>query len=335
LGDGLIVFSSQPALFPEARVQSLPLWVSARRGFGMGSLPRFLWTQLALPLRLKKLGCRNLLSPNHELVLFCPCPQVVVIHDLLPLLFPGNHPRQRFYYRQVLPRALRRAEKIVAVSENTKRDLMRHYGLEADRIAVIYSGVDASLFKPGIGQTPASPYVLAVGNQYPYKNLSRLLDAFARLTREGFPQELLIVGGEEGGASSSLKRQARLLGMEDRIRFSGYVPAERLAGLYARADLFVFPSLYEGFGLPALEAMACGCPVAASNSSSLPEVCAEAASYFDPGDTEQMADVMARLLKDAALRRRMSAAGLARAGLFTWEKTSRQYADLLGLPLPS
>lgn len=334
LSDGLIVFSSQPALFPNARVEPLGAWASARHGLGVGGLPRFLWTQFALPLKLKRLGCGRLLSPNHEVVLFCPCPQVVVIHDLLPLFFPGEHPRQRAYFRHVLPRALRRAERIVAASENTQRDLVLHYGLAPERIVVIHLGVDASRFKPGPREAPAAPYILAVGNQYPYKNLSRLLDAFASLVRQGFPQQLLIAGGEEGGSGPSLRNKARELGLSAKVRFAGYVPAEQLPELYASADLFVFPSLYEGFGLPALEAMACGCPVAASNSSSLPEVCSDAARYFDPLDAGKMADAMAELLKDPALRRRLSAAGLARARLFSWDKTARRYAALLGLQAP-
>jgi glycosyltransferase involved in cell wall biosynthesis len=335
LYDGLIVFSSQPALFPNARVQPLGAWVSVRLGLGIGSLLRFLWTQLALPLKLMKLGCGRLLSPNHELVLFCPCPQVVVIHDLLPLLFPGSYPRQRLYYRHMLPHALRRVERIVAVSENTKRDLVRHYGITSENVEVIYSGVDVSHFNPSLRKTPAVPYILTVGNQYPYKNLSRLLDAFASLVKRGFPQELLIVGKDEGEEGPSLRKKAGELNIEVRVRFAGYVSAEQLPGLYASADLFVFPSLYEGFGLPALEAMASGCPVAVSNSSSLPEICGDAACYFNPFDSDAMADVMAALLRDEALRRQLSSAGLARARLFNWDKTARQYAELLGLLVAS
>lgn len=331
LSPEVLVFGGDPAFFPGARFHPVPVWAAAGGGLGLGGLPRFLWIQLALPFRLRRLGVGRLLSPNHELVLFCPCPQVALVLDLLPLLFPECYPRQRFYYRHVFPRALRLADKIVTVSENTKGDLVRHYGLPPERIVVVPLGVDAACFRPGLGRKPPVPFVLSVGNQYPYKNLSRLLEAFAGLGREGLPHELVIAGGEQGGAGGELRRRAALLGISDKVRFMGYVPDERLAELYNQADLFVFPSLYEGFGLPALEAMACGCPVAAADNSSLPEVCGDAAVYFNPEDPAQMTAAMARTLKEPAVRRKLSSAGLERARRFSWEASARGCARLLGI----
>lgn len=330
LSPRVVLFGGDAALFPGARVETLPAWTTAGGGLGLGGLPRFFWTQAALPWRLRRLGAAKLLSPNHELLLLCPCPQVVVMHDLLPLLYPDEYPRQRRFYRHILPRALARAETIIAVSQNTKNDLVSRYGLDPQRIRVIHSGVDAR-FRPGAGAPPARPYILSVGSRYPHKNLPRLLEAFASLASRGLPHELVLAGSEEGGRAGELERRARELGCAERVRFAGVVAPEDLPALYARADLFVLPSLYEGFGLPALEAMASGCPVAAARVASLPEVCGDAAEYFDPADAGALSSCLAGLLGDPARRASLRDAGLARARSFTWEKTARAYAEVLGL----
>ena len=316
------VFCSGP-LCPDAAIHKVSPWVCRRHGPVSGGMLRFLWTQTALRFRLKALGAKVLLSPNHEAMLFPPCAQAVVVHDLLPLLYPESYPRQKRYYRSVFPAILRRAEAVMAASENTKKDLVKHYGLPASKITVIYSGVDRGLFRPVPRASAAEPYILFVGNQYPYKNIRRLLEAFSALVRDGCTHRLFLAG--EKPPTDAL----HALGLGDRVRSLGYVTRADLPRLYSQADLLALPSLYEGFGLTALEAMACGCPVAASRTSSLPEVCGEAAFYFDPLDPSDIKRALSEALSDRARRERMTASGLAQAAKFRWEDAARAYVGIL------
>ncbi|MBI5882770.1 MAG: glycosyltransferase family 4 protein [Elusimicrobia bacterium] len=333
-GTDAAVFCSagiEPTTAPaSSAVHRVPDWARGRPGTLLGGLLRFLWTQAVLPSKLKAVGARVLLSPNHEAVFFPPCPQVVVVHDLLPLFHPQNR-RKRLYFRCVFPWVLRRADAIVAVSENTKKDLIEAYGLPASKITVIYSGVDRSVFRREASgdRAPSPPYILFIGDQHPHKNLPGLIAAFAGLVQDGFPHHLVIAGRKDPRRHEELASLVRESGLEARVSFPGYVDEGSLAGLYSRADLFVLPSLYEGFGLPALEAMACGCPVAASGNSSLPEVCGTAARYFDPRDVSDMRRRIAEVLSDPQLRGRMAAEGLQQAERFRWEDAGRDYLALL------
>ena len=329
----VVVFCPDPDALPDCAVRPIPRWLCERRGFILGGLIRFLGTQVFLPLMLKKAGAKVLLTPNHEVVLFPPCPQVVVIHDLLPLLFPESYPKLKYYYRHVLPWALGRAAAIVADSENTKKDLMRHYGIDASRIVVIHAGIDAARFRAAAGRPSGEPYLLFVGNQHPYKNLARLIEAFSGLVKKGFPHRLLIAGKKDPWRFPALSRKALELGVEDRVKFLDYVSDGDLPSLYSRAELFVLPSLYEGFGFTVLEAMACGCPVAASNGGSLPEICAEAACALDPADSEAMTARLAEVLGDPQRRQRMVEAGYRNVRRFNWEKAAESYAALLSQAL--
>lgn len=329
--DGRVaILASHPEAFSAARVLAVPPWVCDRHRFPIGGVPRFLWEQFRLPGLLKALGARVLLSPNHEAVFFPPCPQVLVIHDLLPLVVPEDFPKLKHFYRHVLPWALRRAAAVIAVSESTKKDLVRFYGLAPEKIDVIYSGIDRGLFQPLPGLAPAAePYILYVGNQYPYKNLPRLIEAFAGLAQAGFPHALRLAGIVDPRRIGGLRRLVSRLGLQDRVRFLGYVPEQELPGLYAQAQLFVLPSLHEGFGLTAAEAMACGCPAALSRSSSLPEVGGEAACYFDPLDVRDMGARLSEVLGDAPRRAAMARAGLEQSRRFDWEDASRRYLEVL------
>ncbi|MFH1620163.1 MAG: glycosyltransferase family 1 protein [bacterium] len=324
------VFCHCPESFPAASVHAVPRWVCARRGLFLGGLPRFFWTQIFLPWKLRKLKAGVLLSPNHEALFLSPCPQVVVIHDLLPLLFSDSYPKLRYYYRHVLPRLLRRADAIVSVSHNTRQDIIRHYQLPPAKITVIYSGVDQTRFHPQVSASKADePYILFVGNQYPYKNIVRLIETFAGLVQDGFTHRLLLAGENHPRHFPELRRLVMESGLDDRVRFLGYVPEKELPRLYSEAELFVLPSLYEGFGLPVLEAMACGCPVALAQSSSLPEVGGEAGCYFNPTDVPDIRSKLAELLRNPDRRRRMVEAGYEQARKFRWEKTAGSYIDLL------
>lgn len=326
----LTAFTSCKDQLAGGHVISTPTWVRNRHGSVMPGALRFVWTQVALPRLLRRIGARLLLSPNHELVLRCPCPQVVVIYDLLPLFFPEQYPRLKHYFRFVLPRALKTVAGVVAGSENTKRDLVKHYGLESSRIRVIYpGGGSVQQSHPKSSAEPVTPYLLYVGNQFPYKNLHRLIEAFSELVKRNFPHHLVLAGKKDPRFFPCLQRKAVELGLATRVKFVDYVSKEQLPRLYAEAALFVFPSLYEGFGLPVLEAMAYSCPVVAANGSSLPEVCGEAALYFDPTDVGDIARVLDKVLTTSALRAHLTSQGNKRVHEFDWDKTATQYYSLL------
>jgi glycosyltransferase involved in cell wall biosynthesis len=233
----------------------------------------------------------------------------------------------RSYLRIFTQLSVRRARRIVAVSESTKRDLVRSYSLSPDKVDVVYNGVDPS-FRPLPSKQVAAfrretelpeRFILFVGTLEPRKNVVGLVEAYARLPKERPP--LMLVGGK-GWLYDEIFARVEALGLSHEIRFVGYVPAEALPLWYNAADLFVYPSLYEGFGLPALEAMACGTPVVTSMASSLPEVVGDAGRLVDPSDTEGLAAVMAQVLGSGEQREQMQIEGLAQASKFSWEQTA-------------
>lgn len=328
----VVIFTSFPDHFPQRTVYAAPKWVRTECSSLLGGLLRFLWNQIALPWLLWRKRAQVLLSPNHEIIFLCPCAQVAVIYDLIPLLYPENYPRLRYYFRFLLPWALNRVALIVAGSENTKRDLVMHYGVSPSKIIVIYPGVDKAEFHPFVIRSSfssPSPYILYVGSHYGYKNLARLLEAYSRLVAQGFPHMLVIAGRKDPRYSPHLESTVRSLGLDLHVSFTGYISRTDLAPLYAQADLFVFPSLYEGFGLPVIEAMSCGCPVVASNVSSLPEVCGPAGRYFDPTDVSDMHRTIATVLSESELRSKMVEFGYEHAQQFSWEETAALYLKTL------
>jgi glycosyltransferase involved in cell wall biosynthesis len=281
-----------------------------------------------------------LFAPN-----FVPPPTrarrlVVTVHDLAFKRFPETAPHGTKWWLARLDRALDRATRVIAVSESTRRDLLELSGVEPARVAVIPLGVDRTLFRPPGPEAVAAarsafgldgPYVLYLGGIEPRKNLPNLLAAFSRLTAD---VRLVIVGGgvewnPEG--SDLLGRALAKLpdGVRGRIHRTGYVSEADKVALLGGAEAFVYPSLYEGFGLPVLEAMACGTPVVTSNVSSLPEVAGDAADLVDPADPASIADGIDRVLGDAELRTRLVDGGLHRAERFTWEETATRTAGVL------
>ena len=272
---------------------------------------------------------------------------VFTFHDAIYALFPKYHlPMNRVYLGLMMPRFLRRANAIITISECSRRDAVRLYGIAADRFHVIYEGVDPR-FRP-VEQPETlqearrryglpGEYLLAVGTIEPRKNLSMLLDTFLAVkTRSGRQDLRLVIVGKKGWLFQDFFRRLAELGLDDgqQVIFPGYVADEDLPALYAGAACFVFPSLYEGFGLPVLEAMASGAPVVCSNASSLPEVAGDAALMVNPEDAGAFARAVERVLADPDLRRDLRARGLLRAAEFTWERTARQtmeaYASVLG-----
>ena len=257
----------------------------------------------------------------------CRLPLVVTLHDFIPLHVPAlfnNKAINRWWYRQQM-RLAGRAARLICVSQATRGDALRFMGVESQRCTVIYEGVDRSLFHPASpGQPPADPpYVLFVGGDYPNKNRPAALAAVARLMQSTtLPHHLVLVGRDD---TSQEQLARRYPGLDlARVRRVQQADQADLAHLYRQADLFLFPSICEGFGLPVLEAMASGAPVVASTASSVPEVAGQAALLVDPHDINALAAAMIRALADRALHGRLRSAGLARAAELTWHAAAEQ-----------
>jgi len=272
--------------------------------------------------------------------------RLVTIHDAFPYVYPETHNRlDNWRFRWMLPRAVQRADMVLTDSQNSRVDLIKYLNLPESKIRAIACGVNSS-FKP-VPESPARaqllarygikpPYLLYVGGITPRKNISGLLEAYARL-RPRYPGLSLVIGGKRQWQAREIDDTFGRLGLAQLVHFTGYVADEDLSALYSAAELFVFPSLYEGFGLPPLEAMACGTPVITTNVSSLPEVVGEAALLVDPRDTKSLSEAIERGLNDPLLRAELRQKGLAQADHFNWEQTARQtlaiYQELFAKPV--
>jgi glycosyltransferase involved in cell wall biosynthesis len=270
-------------------------------------------------------------ATDHLLPYFRRIKSVFTLHDLIFLFHPETHkPLNRWFLTLMMPRFLRAADAVIAVSECTKRDAVRFYGIPEEKITVIYEGVNPRfrLASPEAIAAVRARYglpehfILYVGTIEPRKNLTALLEAFHHLLATHDLR--LVFVGKKGWLYEGFFRRLRELGLEDRVIFTGYVPDEDLPAIYSAADLFVFPSLYEGFGLPVLEAMACGTPVVCSNTSSLPEVAGDAALLVDPADVRALAGAMERVLTDETLRADLQARGLEQARRFSWARAAQE-----------
>jgi glycosyltransferase involved in cell wall biosynthesis len=269
---------------------------------------------------------------------FSPCPTVVTVFDLSFLLYPAAFKATNRCYLRLMTRiSTRRAGHVIAISECTRQAVIAKLGIPADRVQTIYCGVDPS-FRPlssaeakAFRQQKGLPerFILFLGTIEPRKNVSRLVEAFAMLrvayTQAASPPHLVIAGGR-GWLSDPVFARIEELGVQDRVHVVGYVPEEEKRLWYGASTCFCYPSLYEGFGLPPLEAMACGIPVIASNVSSLPEVVGEAGLTVPPQDSRALSKALSRALEDAGLRAELSQKGLARAQQFSWAESARQTA---------
>ncbi len=295
---------------------------------------RLLWEQMALPLLARRYRLDVLHSPVFVAPLTLPCASVVSLLDMTWFTHAEYHTRvKRAYFRTLIPPSARRAARIVAISAASKRDVVALLGVAPERVAVTYLGVDLDVFRPGVSDAQMGellarygvrqPYVLYVGKLDPRKNLPLLIRAFDAIA-SAFPEHQLIVAGNPGWDYQEIYDAAARVSCRERVRLVGFVREPDLPAMYAGADLFVYPSSYEGFGFPVLEAMACGTPVITSNVSSLPEVAGDAALLIDPLDVDGLAAAMRRVLSDGDLRRQMRAKGLEQARRFTWEETARR-----------
>lgn len=333
LRDDLVVYTSAPATLDGLRAPVVPITPAVRPDRGLrGHVARALWLQTVQRMRCRARGFPVVLNTIPEAILDGQIPQVTVVHDLLPLSFPPEYPRQQHYFRHLVPRALHLSRRVIADSESTRSDVIRRFEIAPEKITVVYPGYDPKLYSPGDnGAGPSlrpDPYLLYVGNLLPHKNLPRLLDAFAILRRR--LQVRLIIRGEGWPAyARSLYEQVETLGLAESVSFLEYADEGTLRDLYLRAACLVLPSLGEGFGLPVLEAMACGLPVITARVSSLAEVAGDAAVTVNPYDSTELSDAMHRVLTDRDLREDLRARGLERARQFTWRQTAEQVSALL------
>ncbi len=336
LGDGGHVryrlYADRPPTPEERAATPGAEWVVRR-------LPR-LWTHLALGPELARRPPDVFFEPAHVLPLTCPPASVVTVHDLGYEHFPEAHTAfQRWYLRLTTRWHVRAARLLLADSRATRDDLVNRYGADPSRIEVVYPGIDLEAFGPV--RDPAvlervraryaggARYVLYVGTLQPRKNVERLVRAFARVAAE-VPDLVLVLAGKPGWHVAPLRRLMAREGLGERVRMPGYVPEEDLPALLSGAEVFAFPSLFEGFGFPVLEAQACGTPVLTSTASSLPEVAGDAALLVDPFDVGAIAAGLRALLDDADLRRRLVERGFANVQRFTWDRAARQVYSLLG-----
>ncbi len=291
--------------------------------------------QVVLPWVVRRLSLDLLHSPYYIKPYWLPCPSVVTIYDLIPALYPQHLPSAwaRLIYRATTRLALTTARRVITLSQASRRDLVERYGMPAAKVQVTYLAADAR-FRPQSAEGVAAvrwkyalpeAYILYVGVNKPHKNLVRLAEAWGVVSRQpAAAGRQLVIAGYWDPRYPQARERARQLGLEDRMRFLGPVAEEDLPALYSGCELFVFPSLYEGFGLPVLEAMACGAPVACSNTSSLPEVAGDAALYFDPTNVEAIAEVLDHAMREPDLRADLRERGLARAMEFSWQETARR-----------
>lgn len=287
--------------------------------------------QMLFPKVLSKAKLDLLHCPHYAVPIGYSRKMAVTIHDLIHWLFP-RYVRSRFgfiYARFMLKHAANKATRIIAVSENTKSDIVKILSIPRDKIRVVYNGVEEK-FRPSLEvgdrmKRAYGKYVLYTGLIKPHKNIIGLINAFYRLKKDaGIEHRLILIGEEKQPYGKQVRKMIENLCLQKEVLLLGNICSEELIGFYNGADVFVLPSFYEGFGLPPLEAMACGCPVVTSNNSSLPETVGDAGIMVDAHNIDSLAGAIHSLLSNESLRQRMIKKGLERVRLFSWEKTARE-----------
>jgi glycosyltransferase involved in cell wall biosynthesis len=280
---------------------------------------RILWEQTVLPVEALRCRLDVLFNPGFTAPVFAPCASVTVFHDL-----QHKHHPEYFrwsdlpFWRLLLWSSAHRSRRLIAVSEATRKDLVRVYGLPQGRISVVLHGVEPEFFT--LDRTRIEPFVLCVSTLHPHKNLERLIRAYASRKRDW----RLVIAGMRGFHADVLVALIAELHLEDSVKLTGWIPREELLQFYARARAFVYPSTFEGFGMPVLEGMAAGIAVACSDIPSLREVAGEAVLFFDPLNIDAISSALDRIVEDAGLRAKLETAGPQRARAFTWERAARE-----------
>ena len=317
-----------------------PAWSTA------GPMGRIAWEQLVAPLDLRRDGIDLLHAMAFVAPVLGPCPTVVTVLDLSFLFYPDAFKAfKRIYLRLMTRFSVRRAQRVIAISESTRQDVVTHLGVPADRVQTVPCGVDARFEPLDQEQVQAfrrqkklpERFILFLGTIQPRKNLTALVDAFDRLLRAKAPgtSDLhLVVAGAKGWFYEQVFAHVEALALSDRVHFVGYVPEDDKVLWYNAAQCFCYPSLYEGFGLPPLEAMACGIPVVTSNVSSLPEVVGDAGITVSPSDIDALSQALGQLAGHPGRARDLAQQGQARAKQFSWEdaacQTAQVYRRVLG-----
>jgi len=295
--------------------------------------------QLTVPWDLRRARVDLFHAPHYVVSPLTPRPYVVTIHDCIHLRFPQYLPNRaaHIYAKTMMKVAAHRASKILTVSKASKDDILHFLGVPSEKVEVVYNGLDQRLAaSPPPDEIErvrdrfmlGSPFILYTGNIKPHKNVDRLIEAYAILRQRGYEHVKLLIIGEEISRFPALRRLVHRHQLHGHVRFFGFVPDATLSVLYRLASVFVFPSLYEGFGLPPLEAMATGVPVITSNVSSLPEVVGDAALLIDPLDPGAIADAMARVLSEPALRAELVRRGYERAKVFSWSRAAARIREV-------
>ncbi len=281
-----------------------------------GAAARFLWLNIFLPGILKKHKIDLLINLTHHGLFFSKIRQVLTVHDLIPLRFASQYRLQNYYYRFLMPFLIRRSEKINTCSESTKKDILKYFNIAPGKIAVTGNG-----FNPFQSSSPyqgESNYILMIGATFRHKNCHSVLEAYGR--SEMLQEYTLVIGGGQRKYLKYLKSLSKRLNIQDRINFKEYVDPRDLPALYSQARVFVYPSFYEGFGMPPLEAMQMGIPVVASGTGAIMEVCGDAAVYCNPYSVDDIKEKMEMAVLDKGLR-----SDLIREGFKTIEKHNWQY----------
>ena len=314
---------------------------------------RVMADHLLIPLLAWRYRLDVLFCPGDALPLWVPCASVMVIQNLLHFhrheVFPLSHIKKGsklhiktriWYYEHFTPRSASKADRIITVSENSKREIVEFLKIDASKVSVVHHGV-GSQFKRNVDEQRRvrdntmsynlqPDYLLYVGALVPYKNIGNLIAALSILKdRNSILPQLVIAGSDHAGYASHLRTIADTMGVSEQMTLLGYIPHEELPALYRGAKVFILLSLCESFGLPILEAMACGCPVVCSDVSSLPEIAGDAAMLVDPGDPAQVADAIGVLLEDGKCRHRMVAMGRYRAQEFSWDRAASQTLSVI------
>lgn len=315
------------------KIIKLPGLLQSSKHGKLAAFCRFTWNTFYYPLQARKFDL--LISPTTH-GSFLLNNQIITIHDLLSLRYKNISAHQRFYFKYLLPVLINKAKLIIAVSENTKKDIIHFFKCPEDKIKVIYNGYDDDSYFPlkenkhliyheyGIRK-----YLLAVGPTYPHKNFELLIDAYSALDSNSKKKHPLVIAGGKENYVDVLKKYANKLGLQHDIYFIGYVPIQLMPSLYREAYLLIFPSLYEGFGIPLLEAMASGCPVITSNTSSMPEVCGNAVLYFHPLDKLSLTASMEQLILNEGIRNELIKKGIVQAKKFSWKQMAFSFNTVI------
>ena len=296
-----------------------------------------LWDQLAVPWVTRKLRLDLMFNPKFTVPLFTRAKTAFVLHGSEWFVIPEHfRAYDRWYFKRSVPVYCRHAAAFIAVSNAVKADVVKYIGVDPGKVFAIHNGFDPTIFRPvtdperlqAVRQRYRLPekFILWAGQIESRKNVARLLQAFARIAAE-VPHSLVLAGEQRWSTNAELKAM-QALGISDRVYFPGWIEHEDLPAVYCLADLFSFPSLYEGFGIPLLEAMACGCPIVTANTCAPPEVTDGAACLVDPLDVDSIALGMREVIRDRERRERMIARGLARARDFSWEQCAGQILSM-------